>query len=470
MSKLQRAVPAVLSTVLLASLPVGLTSTGVPVAMQAQAQENVSISVFFEPLAQHGRWVHTRGVYCWIPTGVSSDWRPYTRGHWEYTRRHGWLWVSDEPWGWATYHYGRWGYDEANGWYWVPGTRWGPAWVSWRRSDDYVGWAPLPPSGPGYVFSASIGNVTIGVGAWRFVETRYFLEPELRTRLVRYDRVPDVYRRTQKIGTVRVQNNIVVNNVIQVSTIERQTKKQVRVREIEDAKQPGVKVSGDKISAYRPKLEERKPKQGPRNAEEVKELRDRTAKVEPDAPAQGRRGKQGPGDKQSTGERPALKPQPDNADQRRPNAGQSSEAKPDAGAAQGPARDNPRGEGNTRRDRMNTEPRARSDREGGTARGKADRQEQKADRPEQQSRRAPADREQPQGRGEQANQERPRPSRAADGDSNQRSPRANDARSNRPERSSRQETRQDKGPPDRARGKGNEQRESGTPGRSKNPS
>src|SRR2546423_9736807 len=27
----------------------------------------------------------------------------------------------------------------------VPGDEWAPAWVSWRSSKDYVGWAPLPP-------------------------------------------------------------------------------------------------------------------------------------------------------------------------------------------------------------------------------------------------------------------------------------------------------------------------------------
>jgi hypothetical protein len=31
------------------------------------------------------------------------------------------------------------------GWVWVPGSEWAPAWVSWRESDDYIGWAPLPP-------------------------------------------------------------------------------------------------------------------------------------------------------------------------------------------------------------------------------------------------------------------------------------------------------------------------------------
>ena len=74
----------------------------------------------------------------------SRDWRPYTNGHWIYTDA-GWTWISDEPFGWATYHYGRWIRLRGFGWVWVPGEQWAPAWVSWRKGNDYVGWAPLPP-------------------------------------------------------------------------------------------------------------------------------------------------------------------------------------------------------------------------------------------------------------------------------------------------------------------------------------
>ena len=74
----------------------------------------------------------------------SRDWRPYTNGHWIYTDA-GWTWISDEPFGWATYHYGRWIRLRSLGWVWVPGEQWAPAWVSWRKGNSYVGWAPLPP-------------------------------------------------------------------------------------------------------------------------------------------------------------------------------------------------------------------------------------------------------------------------------------------------------------------------------------
>jgi hypothetical protein len=53
--------------------------------------------------------------------------------------------MSEEPFGWATFHYGRWTRLRNIGWIWVPGDEWAPAWVSWRKSNDYIGWAPLPP-------------------------------------------------------------------------------------------------------------------------------------------------------------------------------------------------------------------------------------------------------------------------------------------------------------------------------------
>src|SRR5690606_458351 len=107
-----------------------------------------SISVFFDGLREHGSWVsHPRHRYVWVPTVVDAGWRPYSNGHWAYTERFGWFFVSDEPFAWAVYHYGRWAFEPGIGWYWVPGTRWAPAWVSWRRGGDYIGWAPLPPEG-----------------------------------------------------------------------------------------------------------------------------------------------------------------------------------------------------------------------------------------------------------------------------------------------------------------------------------
>jgi len=129
----------------------GMLSLGV---FNARSDLEVSASVqihatadFQAPLAQLGSWVdvHSYGR-CWRPARVAADWRPYCNGQWEWTDA-GWYWVSDEPWAWACYHYGNWVFDSTLGWVWVPGVEWAPAWVYWRVSDRYVGWAPCPPRG-----------------------------------------------------------------------------------------------------------------------------------------------------------------------------------------------------------------------------------------------------------------------------------------------------------------------------------
>src|SRR5215469_15068113 len=120
------------------------------VSAQVSISANVSIqsaSDFYGPLAPYGSWVSV-STYgrCWRPAGMASGWRPYSLGHWEWTDA-GWYWVSDEPWGWACFHYGQWVLDPAYGWVWLPGTQWAPAWVVWRETPDYIGWAPCGPGG-----------------------------------------------------------------------------------------------------------------------------------------------------------------------------------------------------------------------------------------------------------------------------------------------------------------------------------
>ena len=138
-----------LSTVAASSLLLAVAAVEPAVfslATKAQAATNISASInFYDDLAPYGNWVSYHDRYVWIPEDVDDDWRPYTEGHWAYTRRYGWIWVSDESFGWATYHYGRWGFARDIGWYWVPGRRWAPAWVAWSYDGDDIAWAPLPP-------------------------------------------------------------------------------------------------------------------------------------------------------------------------------------------------------------------------------------------------------------------------------------------------------------------------------------
>ena len=70
-----------------------------------------------------------------------------------------------------------------------PDTVWGPSWVTWRYSNDYCGWAPLPPfavyrAGVGFFYQGSgvsIGfDFGLGVNCFTFVPTRNFCDPHPR--------------------------------------------------------------------------------------------------------------------------------------------------------------------------------------------------------------------------------------------------------------------------------------------------
>ena len=224
-------------------LPVAALSPGLPlgtVAAQAQSA-SISFQLFFDQLEPHGVWVrHARYNHVFCPTGVDASWRPYSRGRWLYLEDRGWYFASDEPFAWATYHYGRWFADRDLGWCWVPGTKWAPAWVSWRRSDTVVGWAPLPPEGDGYAVSIEVSRRDLPEGYWVFVPTERFIEPDLSISIVLGSQQPDYFAQTQFLGPVVVEGDLVINNVIEVTYIEQATGQQVIAYQPEPAADPAA--------------------------------------------------------------------------------------------------------------------------------------------------------------------------------------------------------------------------------------
>lgn len=262
-----------------AALPTGILD--VP---RAEAAVGISISLFYDELAPHGDWVRYRDAYVFIPANVGADWRPYTLGHWVYAKRYGWTWVSEEPFGWATYHYGRWGYADDIGWYWVPGTRWAPAWVSWRRSNDYIVWAPLPPSGGGVEVSVSIEVGDIPEFYWVAVPARQFLAPEIHVVVVREEReIREVIERTEYVGAPRITNNIVVNTVIDVDVVTEVTGQEVTAVEVKATDDPKqATASGDAVTVFEGEVavdEAAKPREV-REAAEVKKVKRKGAASE----------------------------------------------------------------------------------------------------------------------------------------------------------------------------------------------
>ena len=179
-----------------------------------QQAPNASYSYFYDSLSPYGSWIDIQGYGpCWQPTAVAVNpgWQPYCdRGHWDYTDC-GWCWVSDYSWGWAPFHYGRWFHHNRWGWCWAPDTVWGPAWVSWRYSNAYCGWAPLPPTAcyrPGFGFTYFGRSVGFGFGfglsadRFVFVPMNHF-----------HDRFPDRFRLPHREVT-RIYNGTIVQNQI----------------------------------------------------------------------------------------------------------------------------------------------------------------------------------------------------------------------------------------------------------------
>src|SRR6185312_14586038 len=179
----------------------------------------VTETYFYDSLAPYGSWVYVEGYgRCWRPGVVvyNSGWQPYCDGgHWVWTDA-GWYWYSDYSWGWAPFHYGRWFRDTRFGWCWYPDTVWGPSWVTWRYSNDYCGWAPLPPrceyrEGFGLFFNGS--RVSVGfdfglsVGAFTFVATRDFCDPRPWRHRVESRQVTQIYNNTTVINNITVNNN-----------------------------------------------------------------------------------------------------------------------------------------------------------------------------------------------------------------------------------------------------------------------
>ncbi len=195
-----------------------LSMLAIVVSLPQARGADVSIDFIYDNLSG-GNWIEVEGYgYGWQPEVVVRDpnWRPYSDGYWAYTD-YGWTWISYEDFGWAAYHYGRWATLADYGWVWFPGEDldWGPAWVSWRTGGDYIGWAPLPPRGPGVVYEGQPIGVNVDVAFdigpeyYNFCDVRFIGEPVLRDRII-----PPVQNITYITNTVNVTNIYVQNNIV----------------------------------------------------------------------------------------------------------------------------------------------------------------------------------------------------------------------------------------------------------------
>lgn len=178
---------------------------------------SVGYSTFYNKLEPYGDWIETGDYgYVFHPRDAvsSNNWRPYVNGRWVYTDV-GWTWISEEPFGWATYHYGRWTRLRGIGWVWVPGNQWAPAWVSWRKGNDYVGWAPLPPEAR-FDQRTGIHNwadnyYDIGPDHYCFVASREFGAPRIAQTLLPSQRNVAIINQTTNVTNITYNNTTIVN-------------------------------------------------------------------------------------------------------------------------------------------------------------------------------------------------------------------------------------------------------------------
>jgi len=219
---------------------------------------------FYNDLTPYGDWEYV-GNYgqCWVPHHRTRSWRPYTVGYWVDTE-YGWMWISQDPWGDIPYHYGRWAFAPGYGYVWVPDDDmiWAPAWVSWRYSDSYVGWAPLPPSadwgGSGFSIDISLVDRSINRSSWCFAPTRSF-----GTERVRYSILPPtqnvtIYASTRNVTRYTTYNGVPTERGLRPELIERATGRRIQRYQVTDTRSPArmtrSAIRGRSIEVYRPRI------------------------------------------------------------------------------------------------------------------------------------------------------------------------------------------------------------------------
>jgi len=260
--------------------------------------EPVNNNYFYQTLAPYGNWIEVPSYgWCWRPTVavVDAGWQPYCdRGRWLWTDC-GWYWQSDYAWGWAPFHYGRWHRNPAYGWVWLPDSAWAPAWVTWRYSDSYCGWAPLPP---GAYFDVGIGfrfhGGHVGVGfdfglvpnCFTFIPTARFCDRTPWHHRLPPTQVVSIYNRTTIINnyTGGPNNRTVVNLGPGENAIAAVSRREIRKVTLRDANpQGGTLIKPDRLdgdgrtlAVFRPQLPKQASVPPPEITRRQQELRAKT--------------------------------------------------------------------------------------------------------------------------------------------------------------------------------------------------
>src|SRR5262245_38396339 len=233
-------------------------------ATLARAQDrDLDFDVIYAELEPYGSWFeHPVWGTVWRPH-VDAQWRPYAHGSWLYTDEVGWYWQAEEPWGWAPFHYGRWLIDEDGSWIWIPDSEWGPAWVAWRWSEDYVGWAPLPPQagwGPDgeLAFDPAVLSAPGFLALWCFVRPHQLILPGLHRFFVARRHAAAIFRSTRALPGPRKVEGRFINTGFDVKRFEHTTGRPVvrlRLRSVDSPQAADRgRGGGPEISVFKPRL------------------------------------------------------------------------------------------------------------------------------------------------------------------------------------------------------------------------
>jgi hypothetical protein len=115
-------------------------------AVQTDAANTVGESgnPAWNDLDASGNWynVPDQGMV-WSPyVAASGGWDPYGNGHWMWTPRFGYIWVSDYAWGYTPFQCGMWNFYDGFGWGWAPGMSGCNPWWSGGSYGINIGLAP----------------------------------------------------------------------------------------------------------------------------------------------------------------------------------------------------------------------------------------------------------------------------------------------------------------------------------------
>jgi hypothetical protein len=231
-----------------------LTALIINIENSTAQNASVSFQVFYDNLSPYGSWISYPDYgYVWIPS-AGPDFFPYsTGGYWVYTE-FGWTWISEYSWGWAPFHYGRWLYDPFYGWVWVPGDQWGPAWVVWRKSPGYYGWAPI---GPGVSINVAFSPTYHPTPEyWTFANEQYIGRPDLNNYYGPRKDNTQLIKNSNPINNTREDKNRNTTYIIgpEKNEIQKASGKIIEPIAVREINKPDQSIKNNEITIYRPRI------------------------------------------------------------------------------------------------------------------------------------------------------------------------------------------------------------------------